>query len=271
MAGRARKERPGMSTGKSGGREDTYPPKSTCWDGVYSSWVLLIVSCMASLTLHYFEFNWKSCICSCSCGRSEDPTGGIQTRTWRRICYFYKWFSGLQLILWDYFLFFSSSWFLLCSFACLQRKKEKHVLHPVLQQTLPGPLPLLVEAAASLLSLSKACMLHMPQDHLPLAHGDSQENWLFLSQLTLGVSLALAGSPPGRGSKVSLTILLQLWCALLSCLCTMAEREWEERSALPSQSLTADSIELQLWVLFLSSYPCSIAFFHQLAHLGRNT
>lgn len=57
---------------------------------------------------------------------------------------------------------------------------------------------------------------------------------------------------------------------LLVCLCTVAEREWEERGALPSQSLTADSAKLQLWVLFLSPCPCFTAFFHQLAHLGRN-
>lgn len=50
----------------------------------------------------------------------------------------------------------------------------------------------------------------------------------------------------------------------------MAERGIEERSALPSQSLSADSTELQLWVLLLSSCPCSTAFFHQLAYLGRN-
>lgn len=57
-----------------------------------------------------------------------------------------------------------------------KKKKEKHVLHPKLQQTLPGPFPLLVEAATSLLSLAKACMLHMPQDHLPVAPSDSQRN-----------------------------------------------------------------------------------------------
>lgn len=101
--------------------------------------------------------------------------------------------------------------------------------------------------------------------------------WWFTGELTFSFSAHPGGFPwfgwfpQGRGSRVSLTILLYLWCALLSCLCTMAEREWEERSALPGQSLTADSIELQLWVLFLSSYPCSIAFFHQLAHLRRNT
>lgn len=56
---------------------------------------------------------------------------------------------------------------------------------------------------------------------------------------------------------------------LLVRLCPVAEWKWEERGALPSQPLTADSTKLQLWVLFLSSCPCSTAFFHQLAHLGR--
>lgn len=44
-----------------------------------------------------------------------------------------------------------------------------------LQQTLPGPLPLLVETATSFLSLAKDCMLHMPQD-LPVAPSDSPRN-----------------------------------------------------------------------------------------------
>lgn len=167
-----------------------------------------MASCMASLTIHYFEFNWKSSICSCSYGRSEDPAGAIQTRIWIRICYLYKWFSGLQLLLWDYFFFFFSSWFLLHNFACLQRNKEKQVLHPMLQLTLPGPLPLLVEAATSLLSLSKACMLHMPQDYLPLAHGGSQANWFSLSQLTPGGFLWFGWFPSRKGSKVLPVVLL---------------------------------------------------------------
>lgn len=50
----------------------------------------------------------------------------------------------------------------------------------------------------------------------------------------------------------------------------VAEGEWEERGALPSQSLTADGTKLQLWVLFLSFCPCSTALLHQLAHLERN-
>lgn len=83
-----------------------------------------MASCMASLTIHYFEFNWKSCICSCSYGRSEDPSAAIQTTTWRRICYLYKWFSGLQLLLWDCFFFF----FLLlisASQLCLSPEKQR--------------------------------------------------------------------------------------------------------------------------------------------------
>lgn len=57
---------------------------------------------------------------------------------------------------------------------------------------------------------------------------------------------------------------------LFVCLCAVAEAEWEERGALPSQSLAADSTQLQLWVLFLSSWPRSAAFFHQLAYWGRS-
>lgn len=171
-----------------------------------------MASCMSSLTIHYFELNWKSFICSCSCGRSADPTACIQTRTWRRIRYLYKWFSGIQLLLWHYFFFFFPSWFLLHNFGCLQRNKEKHVLHPVLQQTLPGPLPLLGEAATSLLSLSKACMLHMPQDHLPLAHGDLQGNWFSFSAHPWGFPLVWL--VPLKEGKQALA-----YCAAVALMC----------------------------------------------------
>lgn len=167
-----------------------------------------MANCIASLTIHYFAFNWKSCICSCSYGRSEDPTDAIQTRTWRRICYLYKWFSGLPLLLWDYFFFF----FLLlisASQLCLSPEKQrKACFAPYAPAKLPGPLPLLVEAATSLLSLSKACMLHMPQDYLPLAHGDSQANWFSLSQLSPGGFPWFAWFPSRKGRKVLPVVLL---------------------------------------------------------------
>lgn len=165
-----------------------------------------MASCMASLTIHYFELNWKSCICSCSCGRSEDPAGGIQTRTWRRICCLYKWFSGFQPLLWHYFFFFPLDF----CFTTLpvSRETKKSMFCTLCSSKLPGPLPLLGEAATSLLSLSKACMLHIPQDHLPLAHGDSQGNWFSLSQLTPEGFPWFGWFPWRKGNKVSPVVLL---------------------------------------------------------------
>lgn len=95
-----------------------------------------------------------------------------------------------------------------------QRNKEKHVLHPKLQQTLPGPLPLLVEAATSPLSLAKACMLDMPQDHLPVAPSDLQRNWFSLSQLNLGGFPCLVCLVPPKEGKQGLAR-----CAAVGVVC----------------------------------------------------
>lgn len=93
-------------------------------------------------------------------------------------------------------------------------------MHPKLQETLPGPLPLLVEAATSLLSLAKACMLQMPRDHFPVAPSDSQRSWFSLSQLKLG----LPASPQGR--EAGSCLLCPCTCGVLTWCCLSVFVRW---------------------------------------------
>lgn len=116
-------------------------------------------------------------------------------------------------------LLFFSSWFLLHNFACLQRNKEKHVLHLKLQQTLAGPLPLLLEAATSLLSLAKACMLQDPS---------CGPQW-FTEELVFSSSAQPRGFfprsvclVPSKEERQGLT-----WCGVLTRCCLSVFAWWQ--------------------------------------------
>lgn len=96
-------------------------------------------------------------------------------------------------------------------------------MHPKLQQTLPGPFPLLVDAATSLLPLAKACMLHMPQDHLPVAPSDSQRNWFSLSPVDFPCLVCLV--LPKEGIRVS--PLCRCSCGVLTWCCSSIFARWQ--------------------------------------------
>lgn len=200
-----------------------------------------MASCMSSLTIHYFELNWKSFICSCSCGRSADPTACIQTRTWRRIRYLYKWFSGIQLLLWHYFFFFP----LLISASQLWLSPEKQ------RKACFAPCAPANSAWTSSI-IRRGCYfpsLFVQSLHASHATRSSSSGpwWLtgelilFLSS-PLGVSLGLAGSPEGR--EASSCLLCCCSFDVLTWGCSSVSAQWQKGNEREGVQYPASPLQL---------------------------